>query len=299
MGKLKDKAREIRDEGAESRKNFTPEEDTAPLRMYQYWLDNSLVTPPKTENFCHYWRVVLIWGPLTWLRVALTSKTGAVLIVAAWLAGAAALIVLADSHVVTAMTTLGAPYIAGGIILGVMWFTDEAGPLAKRLSILFAPVVLLFLAVAYAVRAIFRSRPLKLLSKHADTVIPAFFIGIAALLLIFLVVATVIEEGWIALFIGIGMIGALIVAVGVVLFIIEYFASKRAKVKKARRAEFDRLPPEERIEILTKSREPSRIRLFFQGVGDFIVLIAQAVRVNKWKICPIVIIPTSTRKQDK
>lgn len=36
-------------------------------RAYEYWRHNSLMWAPIRENFCHYWRVVLFWAPLTWV----------------------------------------------------------------------------------------------------------------------------------------------------------------------------------------------------------------------------------------
>jgi hypothetical protein len=44
--------------------------------------------------------------------------------------------------------------------------------------------------------------------------------------------------------------------------------------------------------VAMHEKKPSRVKRFFRGVGDFLVLLAQIVRVKKWKICPLVEIPT-------
>jgi hypothetical protein len=67
---ITDKKEEILAKGEAQRGQFDPEPGSAPVRMYQYWVDNSWVhgqSAPTRENFCHYWRIVLIWGPLWWL----------------------------------------------------------------------------------------------------------------------------------------------------------------------------------------------------------------------------------------
>lgn len=36
-------------------------------RIYVYWLKTTHADIPRQENFCHFWRVILIWAPLEWL----------------------------------------------------------------------------------------------------------------------------------------------------------------------------------------------------------------------------------------
>ncbi len=36
-------------------------------RIYVYWLKVTNSRIPRQENFCHFWRVILIWAPLEWL----------------------------------------------------------------------------------------------------------------------------------------------------------------------------------------------------------------------------------------
>jgi len=67
---IADKKDEILAKGEAQRGQFDPEPGSAPVRMYQYWVENSWVhgqPAPARENFCHYWRIVLIWGPLWWV----------------------------------------------------------------------------------------------------------------------------------------------------------------------------------------------------------------------------------------
>lgn len=65
---FKDKADDIVTKGKMRRGQFNPEPDSAHLKAYKWWVENSRFgEKPKQENFCHYWRVVLIWTPLLWL----------------------------------------------------------------------------------------------------------------------------------------------------------------------------------------------------------------------------------------
>jgi hypothetical protein len=40
-----------------------------------------------------------------------------------------------------------------------------------------------------------------------------------------------------------------------------------------------------------ESRFKTKVRAFFRGLGDFLILLGNVVRVKKWKICPLVEIP--------
>lgn len=65
---FKEKADDIYSKGLERRGQFNPDPDSAHLKAYLWWVENTrLGAKPKQENFCHYWRVVLIWTPLIWL----------------------------------------------------------------------------------------------------------------------------------------------------------------------------------------------------------------------------------------
>ena len=67
---ISDKNEAILAKGEAQRGQFDPEPGSAPVRMYQYWAEHAWVHGailPTRENFCHYWRVVLIWGPLWFL----------------------------------------------------------------------------------------------------------------------------------------------------------------------------------------------------------------------------------------
>ena len=65
---FRDKAAEITAKGEARRGHFSPDADSAHLKVYKWWVENSNYgETPQRENFCHYWRVVLIWSPLIWV----------------------------------------------------------------------------------------------------------------------------------------------------------------------------------------------------------------------------------------
>jgi hypothetical protein len=71
---FRDKANEITAAGEARRGHFNPDADSAHLKVYKWWVENSQAgIKPKRENFCHYWRVVVIWSPLFWLGLHLVD----------------------------------------------------------------------------------------------------------------------------------------------------------------------------------------------------------------------------------
>lgn len=67
---FKEKANEIYKDGVARRGHFSPDPDSAHLKAYLWWIENSQAgEKPARENFCHYWRVVLIWTPLLWVAI--------------------------------------------------------------------------------------------------------------------------------------------------------------------------------------------------------------------------------------
>lgn len=68
IGKL---AADIESRGREKRETWQPKAGGAPLRSYLWWRDETGHHRAQ-ENFCHFWRVVLIWSPLLRLRRLVT-----------------------------------------------------------------------------------------------------------------------------------------------------------------------------------------------------------------------------------
>jgi hypothetical protein len=88
----------------------------------------------------------------------------------------------------------------------------------------------------------------------------------------------------------VGIFAAAAVLVSAVVFASSYLKAKHAKSVEARTTYVD-----EEVwpgYTLTKAVvEPSKFAKFIMGIGDFLTLAFQVIRVKKWKICPIVEIP--------
>jgi hypothetical protein len=80
-----EKAREVLERGATRRGTWSPKADGMSRRIYKWWQARSNDVRSQ-ENFCHYWRVVLIWAPLRWVAKPLLWLLALAAIVAAvWL----------------------------------------------------------------------------------------------------------------------------------------------------------------------------------------------------------------------
>lgn len=296
MSKFRDRAREIKAAGEAERGNFTP--TGVPLRTYNYWLENSesnkaalIRLGGQKENFCHFWRVVVLWAPLLFLF----NKSVV-------LAGNTAFQLAAFSALVLGVIALGLTYseigavivysLIGTAIAALLVFSAFAGvSLAQendeereRLSLppahlaRYGVVGLPSFALAYVLTKLVKAE------RMGDLVI---FLGIGSL--VALVAFVVIMEGVMSLLVGTAILLAIVAAAVVIsaffAALAGFLEGKRAlaKEKAAERRESE---PE--AEVSSEPREPGRIERFFSGVADFIILVSQIVRVNKWKICPIV-----------
>lgn len=67
---FEDKKTAVLEKGKAERNRFNPDPESAHFKAYKYFLKNG-GTQPVQENFCHYWRVVLIWAPLMALANAI------------------------------------------------------------------------------------------------------------------------------------------------------------------------------------------------------------------------------------
>lgn len=144
------------------RKTWTVSTQSRHFRLYQMWRDFGGANPKGyRENFCHYWRVVVLWAPLRWFLyktffdmevVRPASITGAALVALAatvmaiiWPMGFLTLIFY------TFLLSLGMATLFGLLYLGET-YSDEIGdflakifrPIGKVLKPIFRPVVAAF-----------------------------------------------------------------------------------------------------------------------------------------------------------
>lgn len=304
---LREKAREVKAAGEEARGDFTP--TGAPLRAYKYWAQRSRNVPDK-ENFCHFWRVVVFWAPFMAFRNGLERLfsnayfLGAVavaLLVAIVLAGITwgqfgtiALIVLAALYGIAGL-------VFGGIYASEKYDHDSWKPkpdgvdrwqwngdiFQPEVEPVFKWVTLFTLPTSWLTFSIFSIG--KRLGK--DTV-GLIFRGLAFTLgfgyIAFLLVIGFVQLGWWMLAVLGGIVGGLATLFGVVIGLGHLFENLRAyrKQKAAKRP----APTNDKLAEVKAPREPGKVSKFFSGIADFLVLAAQVVRVNKWKICPLVTI---------
>lgn len=300
MTDFKTKAEQVKAAGIAERGNFQPH--GAPLRLYNYWLEHSKSKKAyairwldRKENFCHFWRVVVIWAPL--MALVRGFKRALPVLSALLLAGGLVALIVAcimstDVLVLLGQVTLfliGCAAVSFGLLCGVSAGNTPDDRLKHDLFedrrvitagfIVGLPGALISYTITWAVRLYNRY-----LLEHTAFVM-VFLAGAAiAGILAF----TTVVGGWQVL-VTVLALAAWLLAV----FALASWAGGRIAERLAgQRA----LAAQERIEYYEEhgefpedaEREPGRIARFFSGVGDFLILATQIVRVNKWKICPLV-----------
>ncbi len=278
MSKFSDRAAEIKAAGEEARGNFLP--NGVPGRMYEWWLDNSpsekasdIALGIRRENFCHFWRVVLFWVPLLWLGMKILNPA-------------------IDAAEKTNPKMAGAAIVV--FFLGILALVATVtGTWADVLIVLacFAAILVGILAVGSLIYWLDKNT-----DKGVQYLTGTFLVVIVgiALFLAFLDLGFWLFA-WLA-----GIAGALALMFGAVLLIGTVLESLRADRRKRANAAEDAAwlayqNGGEHPYVGTAPREPGKIAKFFTGMGDFLTLMVQVVRVNKWKICPLVEVPTRTR----
>lgn len=261
---LRDKAAEIKAAGEAERGNFEPH--GAPLRVYNYWLNNSESTKAelikaghRRENFCHFWRVVVIWAPL--LRVILSlekfgeSKFGKVVM---------GLVVVASIFVL--FTTTGALHI----LLEALGVTLAVSAVVTGLMFLHAQ---------------FWN------SEWNDTVSVALMYATGAIGVIALFALLVLGYLDFGFMFFVWLLGGLAAVAGTTFLgysLAEFISGRRAIANERVRAERYAFLEEHGNFPEDEPREPGMVSKFFTALADFLILSAQIVRVKKWKICPMV-----------
>jgi hypothetical protein len=270
--------------------------------MYNYWLDRSesvrayrIKGGTERENFCHYWRVVLFWAPLYALvRGAERVFTNPWVLLTVGLAIVGFLVFSAvtwSAVLYGILLGLLAVYLLAGIFVGAI-FGEDAAILPSERKWFKLGLVLLF-PTALPVFLLVRGTGKMTHQQRQDTVM---WLTLSVVALILAGLGYLVFQ-WIGfwLFVLLGIIAAGAVALyffgeAVADFIEGWRMKSKEKANARAREEIRNIvnnPP--------KRREPSRLGLmvgsFFRTLGDFVILLAQVIRVNKWKICPLVEIP--------
>lgn len=302
---LRDKAREVKAAGEAERGNFTPH--GKPKELYQWWLDESpsrkarkIRAGTMRENFCHYWRVVLFWVPLRKAVYAVDKHEkvfGSILLLPA-IVGMLFVLFTNPLAILTiiAMAT-GLVLSGGGIFAGVSAALSERQRNSADLMTNKKAIVCFFILGFWTAIPVFLiTSVIRLYVEHLSEYDKT--IGLSLLVMGVLVATSVIlgTSGLGGLLHVLLVLACAIVliafAVLVLVTVATYIDGKRSIAKARRR---DRIAVYVAENGHAPVRQPSKVGKFFSAVGDFIVLLAQVVRVKKWKICPIVEIDDNER----
>jgi hypothetical protein len=261
---LRKKKDEVVAQGVAERGDYAPEPGSWMVRNYNFWAEHTYSKVPARENFCHFWRVVCIWAPLTVVRLGLEKALSNKFVDFSLLALFVAIIAVCGVTFAEFGTIL--LFILGGIVV----------------------VGLLGLGI-WGISKLHK----KYWNPYWDNitqkiVVGTLLTGVSAMIITVLTLGEIANGWWfIPLVVGI-VVAALAIVAGFV-FAICLFEDKledkrRAEREARQKAIYDGTP--------LPTKEPSRVSKFFRGIGDFIILVFQIVRVKKWKICPWVEIPT-------
>ena len=261
MPDFRDRAEAVKSAGEARRGEFNP--TGVPLKVYKYFVEHGGRAPAQ-ENFCHFWRVVVIWAPLMWLVLGATE-----LATKTWVQ-VSVLVALVATVVFLCLS-----FHSFAIGIGV----------AVALAV---GVLALFFTVNWIVHFVERHH---LGSLIGSTLLISFAVLVGAGV-VFALVMLGLEVAWWAPFAVIAGAAALVgLSIGGIWLAEKHTEKNRAKRAKEREERWEffdehgHFPEDER-----EPREPGKVSKFFHGLGDFLILAANIVRVNKWKICPIVTI---------
>ncbi len=302
------KAEEIRKQGALERGEFNP--TGKPRDMYLYWRATQK-NPPKTENFCHFWRVVAIWAPLAYLRAGVVNVLGAVVngIGAKGFAVLGALGVLAT---LVALTVFVSPlFLLIPVLLYVLLGIFAAGATLSGYDDLdelrdaaanddeSREILTAFkwsTPVSYAVYGLVRA--IKRVSTETwDKVGVVLLVLLSALIVVTLgglLTNLFLLTGWF------GLVWVALAIAGIALFfgaLYVFITLVEAAGDRRRRKEKEYLEKIKTGEIEVEVKEKSdwvpgpllsKILAGINVVWDFFAVAFNYVRVRKWKICPIV-----------
>jgi hypothetical protein len=308
---LREKAREVKEAGKAERKNVTP--TGVPKRIYQWWLGESeskrarrIRNGTQKENFCHFWRVVLFWAPARKVAYGIDKY-----VLNGYVAAALAILFVAALLTIAILNPLDALEVVGVVILiGLQAAGGLAGisagltdsqrreydllddkPFIALLFVLGFGLALPFYLVTRFVR-FYKERLIPYnkrigLSVLGLALVASTLIGGTALSWHFVLVAATLAVA--AGFVGV--IGFFLIG-----HISDFIQGRRVLAKKRTEdalavyiAENGHAP------VYKPSALEIRLGKIFRGIGDFIVLVAQVIRVKKWGICPLVEIEDDER----
>jgi len=295
---FRDKADEVKAAGERARSNWTPQ--GKPLEWYKAWVADRRArhkSVPERENFCHYWRVVAIWYPLSVLRnkaddISQSRAFWPVVLSVLGLAVLAGLVtgsILNTAFFYGLLITIGIFYVFVGFIVGLA--IGSEGDFDDDWPVLAAFVTSWPL---YGLARWTNSLSKSTKDKVAVGIVVVLFLFIAIMLLSILFSAA----GWLWGSVVLGVI--LAVAAGIYFFggsFISWIAYRREQRENARYDAWEESYSAPREPAAPK--EPGVVSRFFHAVGDFLILLAQVVRVNKWKICPLVEVDNAVEDKEE
>jgi MFS family permease len=150
-------------------------------------------------------------------------------------------------------------------------------------------VITFIIGLPTAVPAYLVTRAVRFYADHLTQYSKQIFLGVLGTALVAGVLLGGTLGGWLntlwVVLTALGFVAGIVVLFIVLWTVGTYIEGKRALTREKQKqaaavyiAETGDLPPV----------KPSRTSRFFSGLGDFLVLLVQVVRVKKWKICPIV-----------
>jgi hypothetical protein len=298
MSNLREKAREVKEAGVAERGNFTP--SGVPKRVYQWWLNESnskrarkIRAGTQKDNFCHFWRVVLLWAPARKLAYLL-GRIVPILGVVVGIAAIAATLIGAILNPLAALSVLAILAVlvlqAFGAFAGVSaaMTPDLRSDLSMfedtRLIAVFGVLGLPLFVLSFVIVRFVRFYRDNLTDYNKQ-------VGLSVLGLVSVLVGFLGGSGFLLPWILILVTSAvtLYLLVLALATVSDYISGRRVLAKQRREdllavyiAENGHAP------VHVPNAFERRMAKIFSGIGDLVVLLAQVVRVKKWGICPLV-----------
>ncbi len=304
MSKFKDKNEQILEKGRRDRALRTPDPNSLPARWYNAYVKENPSARNVPENFCHYYRIVLFWFPLSVvLDKIFFTVVGRLLALSAYAALAAWLLTGGGTDdttpVVIGACMIGLPYFGLGVLANVdhydrinpeydngYLFSDEK---RKLVRIVVFPVTLISMAI------------FKLSTEKKDASLKFMrgvgYVAVAALSAVILwmlglliyevftqyswwtVVKNILVYGGVSI-LFLGSLFLFLIGMG---FLKERIEAKLDAAKRKRPMITINDPDFGELEV----RAPSKLKKFLMGAGDLGLVIINVIRTRKWKICPI------------
>jgi hypothetical protein len=319
MSQLRRSANEVRKAGAAKRGRWDPESDSPAYLRYAWWVKRTGAVIER-ENFCHYWRVALIWAPLRKLadKLAFLVKPliclGIVLSVLLAGYGVRKLGQIVDGFWlkvgIGALVVLGLAWLLAGAIVA-LWVLipfipdDSAQPLDPLtrcektvcwvIGVLTFPVfaaVVVLCALFVGLGWLHNER---VVLRTFEWLCEAHFTGSKwfgwfrpGYALLAALVGLSFEYSWalevLEYIIGLTVVIGAIVALS---YSSSEYTERQASIREAR-------DEAEVYDITSQPAAPKRsyLRDVLNAVVDFLALVWWAIVARKWRICPLVELPT-------